>query len=152
MSMRRRPRRTDLVEMQMGPMIDMVFLLLVFFMVTAKPTKPESDIKMTLPGSVSQETSVDLPDEQRLQIDPSGQVYLNEMRMDSAVSSDLPELVRTLTRFKQAADLSQSKALITVDPHDSVHHQRLVDVLGACARAGITGVTVADQPSDAPVP
>ena len=41
MTMRRRQRRMDLVEMQMGPMIDMTFLLLVFFMVTAKPTQPE---------------------------------------------------------------------------------------------------------------
>ena len=81
MSMRRRQRRIDLVEMQMGPMIDMVFLLLVFFMVTAKPTKPESDIKMTLPGSVSQETSVDLPDEQRIQIEAGGQVILNDMNI-----------------------------------------------------------------------
>ncbi|MFV1995143.1 MAG: biopolymer transporter ExbD, partial [Verrucomicrobiales bacterium] len=32
--------------MQMGPMIDMVFLLLVFFMVTAKSIKQESDISL----------------------------------------------------------------------------------------------------------
>ena len=146
--MRRRQRRMDLVEMQMGPMIDMVFLLLVFFMVTAKPTKPETDIKMTLPGSVSQEEAVDLPDEQRLHIDAKGQVLLNDLTIDSPDSSDLPELVRLLTRYKQAADLSKSQAMVTLDPHDTVIHQRIVDVLGACARAGITGVTFADQSSE----
>lgn len=146
----KRHRRMDLVEMQMGPMIDMVFLLLVFFMVTAKPTRPESDIKMTLPGSMSQETSVDLPDEQRIHIDVTGQVLLNEMTIDTPASSDLPELVRILTRYKQAADLSKSRALVTLDPRDSVRHQRVVDVLGACARAGITGVTFADQSSAMP--
>ncbi|MGY8686192.1 MAG: ExbD/TolR family protein [Verrucomicrobiales bacterium] len=146
--MRRRQRRIDLVEMQMGPMIDMVFLLLVFFMVTAKPTKPESDIKMTLPGSVSQETSVDLPDEQRIQIEAGGQVILNDMNIDQPNASDMPELVRILTRYKQAADLSKSRALVTLDPQDSVRHQRIVDVLGACARAGIIGVTFADQTSE----
>ena len=41
--------------MQMGPMIDMVFLLLVFFMVSAKPITPESDIPIGLPGQVAQE-------------------------------------------------------------------------------------------------
>ena len=146
--MRRRQRRMDLVEMQMGPMIDMVFLLLVFFMVTAKPTKPETDIKMTLPGSVSQEEAVDLPDEQRLHIDAKGQVLLNDLTIDSPDSSDLPELVRLLTRYKQAADLSKSQAMVTLDPHDTVIHQRIVDVLGACARSGITGVTFADQSSE----
>ena len=49
---RRRFPQSD-VEMQMGPMIDMVFLLLVFFIVTAKPIPQESDISLALPGSVS---------------------------------------------------------------------------------------------------
>ncbi len=143
----RRRQKSALVEMQMGPMIDMVFLLLVFFMVTAKPTKPESDIKMTLPGQVSQETSVALPDEQRIQIDAAGQVSLNEMTLDTPVSRQMPELVRILTRYKQASDLSRATALVTLDPDDAVRHQRVVDVLGACARAGITGVTFADRRS-----
>ena len=144
-NIRRRQRRTHLVEMQMGPMIDMVFLLLVFFMVTARPTKPESDIKMTLPGSVGQETRVDLPDEQRILIQADGQVVLNGLAIDSPASSHLPELVTILTRYKRAADLSQSNALVTLDPHDGVRHQRIVDVLGACAQAGILGITFADQ-------
>ena len=45
MSMRRRQRRMDLVEMQMGPMIDMTFLLLIFFMVTSTMQgTPDKDI------------------------------------------------------------------------------------------------------------
>ena len=67
----------------MGPMIDMVFLLLVFFMVSAKPIKPESDIPMGLPGEVSQEEAVDIPDEARVIIEPGGQVVLNEQRLDA---------------------------------------------------------------------
>jgi biopolymer transport protein ExbD len=148
MSMRRRQRRLDLVEMQMGPMIDMTFLLLVFFMVTAKPTQPESDIKMTLPGSMSQDEAVDLPDEQRIRIEASGQVMLNDMTIDSPASSELPELVRILTRLKRAADLNKSRAMVTLDPNDAVLHQRIVDVLGACARAGITGITISDQSTE----
>ncbi len=148
MSIRRRQRRMDLVEMQMGPMIDMTFLLLVFFMVTAKPTQPESDIKMTLPGSISQEEAVDLPDEQRIKIEANGQIILNDMTIDDPTSSELPELVRILTRLKRAADLSKSKAMVTLDPNDAVLHQRIVDVLGACARAGINGVTFADQSNE----
>lgn len=138
-------RRAEMVEMQMGPMIDMVFLLLVFFMVTAKPTKPEADIKMTLPGQVSQQTSVTLPDEQRIRIDASGQVSLNAMNLDTATSLELPKLVSVLTRYRLAAERSRSKALVTLDPDDRVKHQRVVDVLGACARAGIKGVTFASQ-------
>ena len=127
----------------MGPMIDMVFLLLVFFMVSAKPVKPESDIPMGLPGQVAQEETVDIPDEARVIIEPDGQVVLNEQQLDAPASSSLPELRAVLERFRKSAENAQSEALVTVAPHDTVPHQRLVDVLNACAEAGITGVTLA---------
>lgn len=133
------------VEMQMGPMIDMVFLLLVFFMVTAKPVKQESDINIGLPGTVAQEEVVDIPDEQRIFIRPDGQVILNDQPMDTPASADLPTLVGTLKRFKETADANRSEALITIDADDNANHQRIVAVLNACAKAGITGVTFADS-------
>jgi biopolymer transport protein ExbD len=128
-----RKRRHHTVEMQMGPMIDMVFLLLVFFMVSAKPITPESDIPMGLPGQVSQEEAVDIPDEARIIIEPDGQVVINEQQLDTPV----------LIRFKKSADNAKADALVTIAPHDTVPHQRLIDVLNACAEAGITGVTLA---------
>jgi biopolymer transport protein ExbD len=133
-----------MVEMQMGPMIDMVFLLLVFFMVSARPIKPETDIPIGLPGEVPQEEAVDIPDEARILIQADGTVVLNEQPLDQPDSRAMPELVAVLDRFKKAADAARSKALVTVAPHDAVPHQRLVDVLNACAEAGITGVTLAD--------
>lgn len=143
--MKLKRRDVQMVEMQMGPMIDMVFLLLVFFMVTAKPTKPESDIDIGLPGTVSQEESVDIPDEQRILIEQGGQIVLNDQPMDSPTSRDLPGLLATLVRFKEAADANKSEALITIDANDLASHQRIVDVLNACAKAGIVGVTFADS-------
>ena len=91
--MRRGRRNHGIVELQMGPMIDMVFLLLVFFMVTAKPIKQESDISIGLPGAVEQEEVLDIPDEQRIVIEASGQVVLNELEVDGPSSRELPELV-----------------------------------------------------------
>lgn len=127
----------------MGPMIDMVFLLLVFFMVSAKPITPESDIPMGLPGQVAQEEAVDIPDEARVIIEPNGQVVLNEQALDSPQASALPELRAVLERFRLAAENARSEALVTIAPHDEVPHQRLIDVLNACAEAGIVGVTLA---------
>ncbi len=133
------------VEMQMGPMIDMVFLLLVFFMVTAKPIKQESDINIGLPGTVAQDEALDIPDEQRILIRADGQVLLNELPMDSPTNEILPTLVSTLKRFKQTADANKSEALVTIDAEDGSTHQRIVTVLNACAMAEITGVTFADS-------
>lgn len=140
---RKKQRVTDTVEMQMTPMIDMVFLLLVFFMVTSKPIKPEADISIGLPGQVSQEEVLDIPDEQRVIILESGQVVLNEQVLGAPEDRGLLELVKVLKRFKTAADRNRSEALVTLVPEDEVKHQRLVDVLNACAIAKIKGVTFA---------
>ncbi len=143
--MKVRRRDQQLVEMQMGPMIDMVFLLLVFFMVTAKPIKQESDISLGLPGTVAAEEAVELPDEQRIRIEDDGSIVLNDSTFGEPGDEKLDALVATLKRFKEAADANKSEALVTLDAADDTNHQRIVDVLNACARADITGVTFSDS-------
>jgi biopolymer transport protein ExbD len=136
------------IELQIAPMIDVCFLLLFFYILTSKPVKPEADMSMTLPGTVSQEESIEIPDEQRITIQEDGQIVLNDLPMDEPQSGDLPVLLKTLVRFKQTADANKSQALITLDAADGSHHQRIVDVLNACARAGIQGVTFATSEED----
>lgn len=137
--------RKDLqgVEMQMGPMIDMVFLLLVFFMVTAKPVKQESDIGIGLPGTVAQEEVLDIPDEQKIVIHADGRVELNEMEMGAAGVREMPLLKKTLVRYKESCDANREDALVTVDAGDGAKHQRIVDVLNVVGQAGISGVSFA---------
>ena len=142
--MRLSKKDVQTVEMQMGPMIDMVFLLLVFFMVSAKPVKQESDINIGLPGTVAQEEALEIPDEQRIQIQPNGQVVLNDQPMDFPASAEMPALLSTLKRFKESADSNKTEALITIDADDAANHERIVQVLNACAQAKITGVTFAN--------
>lgn len=129
----------------MGPMIDMVFLLLVFFMVTSRPIEQESDISLSLPGTVDQEEAVDLPDEQRIIIDDDHQVILNDMIIGPSNDRELNNLVITLTRFRESAEAARAEPLITIAAADGTNHQRIVDVLNACARAELTGVTFADD-------
>lgn len=147
MKLNRRDLQT--VEMQIGPMIDIVFLLLIFFLVTAKPVKPENDIGLRLPGTVEQEEVIDLPDEQRVEIRDNGQIVLNDLPLDSPESKDLPELKKTMIRFKEACDANNAAPLVTIAAEDEVYHQRIIDVLNILATAGINGVTLAtDEEED----
>jgi biopolymer transport protein ExbD len=75
------------IELQIAPMIDVCFLLLFFYILTSKPMKQEADVSMSLPGTVSQEQSVEIPDEQRIRIDQNGQVILNDLPMDASLVS-----------------------------------------------------------------
>jgi biopolymer transport protein ExbD len=123
-----------------APMIDVVFLLLMYYLVTSTLDKQEADISFQLPGVVEQTESVDMPDEQIIEIDASGQVVVNEYTYDSPNSPRLLELTGMLTRFKEASDANKVEALVTIAPSDSTTHQMIIRVMDACSIAGIKGV------------
>lgn len=122
-------------------MLDIVFLLLIYFMVTAAFVKEEADISMSLPSRVQQSEPLDMPEEQVLDILADGRVHLNGQPFDTPTSVDLPQLTRTLTRFRQAAEDAQVPAFIVVQADDDAAHQRIIDVLNACAVAEISLVS-----------
>ena len=130
-------------EVDMTPMIDCVFLLLVFFMVSTTFNKQEADISFALPGTAAQSEAVDIPDEQIVQITAAGNVFLNDLEYDEPANADMPELVKTLILFRQTAEANQVPAMITIAPEDDVKQQRVVDVLNACTAAKIANVTFA---------
>jgi biopolymer transport protein ExbD len=122
-------------------MLDIVFLLLIYFMVTAAFVKEEADISMSLPSRVQQDEPLDMPEEQVLDIMGDGSVWLNGQPFDDAMSATLPQLTRTLTRFRAAAEDAQVPAFIVVQAEDDATHQRIIDVLNACAVAEISLVS-----------
>ena len=130
-------------EVDMTPMIDCVFLLLVFFMVSSTFNKQEADISFALPGTADQSESVEIPDEQIIQITEAGNVFLNDLEYDKPTDPDMPELVKTLILFRQTAEANKVPAMITIAPEDDVKQQRVVDVLNACTAAKIANVTFA---------
>ncbi len=144
----RRPSEVHM-KMDMTPMIDCVFLLLVFFMVGTTLHKQEADISFQLPGQAEQSESVEIPDEQIIEIYDDGTVMLNDMKYDSPEDSELPELIETLKRFKATADANKIESMITIAPGGRVKQQRVVDVLNACSEAKIKNVTFAVDEEDA---
>ncbi len=129
-------------DFQMAPLIDVVFLLLIFFMVTSSIQRFETDLSIQLPGRVKQSEQLAMPDEQIVEILEDGRVLLNNQFYDAPDSRDMPHLAATLTRFKQASDLANVRALLTVQAASQSKHERLIDVLNAAAAAQIAFVSV----------
>ena len=128
-------------DLQIGPLIDMVFLLLIYFLTTASLARPEADLGIRLPGMVAQAQSVNMPDEQLIEVKETGLVVLNGRDYDQPDQQELPELVATLLRYRQSAEAARNEALITITADDGALHQRVIDVMNACAAARITNVT-----------
>lgn len=130
-------------KVDLTPMIDIVFLLLIYFMVTMQLIKEEADLGMTLPvDSESTTENNEIPEEAYVEVLLDGQVLLNGAPVDSVVG-DLPELQNQLKRLKSAADRGGVPFFVTIAAELDSYHQRSIDVLNACAAAKIKMVSFA---------
>ncbi len=127
-------------EIQIAPMIDCVFLLLIYFMVSATLEKQEADLSFELPGTVEQSEPVEMPDEQIIEIRADGQVVVNEFAYDSPDARQFRELAAMLTRFKQASNANRVDAIVTISPAGPALHESIIKVMDAISLAGIESV------------
>lgn len=128
-------------ELQIAPLIDVVFLLLIYFMVSSSLKRSEADLSMTLPSEEQQQTEMKMPDEQIIEVLANGYIVLNDRQYTDASKADLVDLETTLIRYREASALMNSPAMITIAAEDDSRHERVIDVMNACAGAGITSVT-----------
>ena len=127
-------------QIPIAPLIDAVFLLLIYFMVTSSLEKQEADISFELPGTVEQEEPLELPDEQVIEIRENGQIVVNEYSYDSPQSNRLIELQAMLTRLQESSLANKTVTQVTIAPDPKTRHAQIIRVMDAVAAAGITGV------------
>ncbi len=133
----------DKPQIPIAPLIDAVFLLLIYFMVTSSLERQEADISFELPGTVAQDEPLEMPDEQIIEIRADGQVIVNEYNYDAPNSRRLIELQAMLTRLQEASRANKTETQVTIAPAPTTQHARIINVMDAVAAAGITGVNFA---------
>src|ERR1039458_2273652 len=89
---------------QIAPMVDVVFVIMLFFMVMAGAVKVENELVTRLPGSVESSTAPEFNDETIISISDEGQISLNDEEFDTPGDAALPQLRATLMRLKENAD------------------------------------------------
>lgn len=128
---------------QIAPMIDVVFVIMLFFMAMAGAVKKEMELKSQLPGvaPASAEAPQEMPDEITVGVEESGAVTLNEEELDPIGDKKLLNLTNTLKRLKQEADNRSAKVIVTIQAEEQAKYERVIDVLNALAVARIANVT-----------
>jgi len=121
--------------MQLAPMIDIVFLLLIFFIVTWQFTKSETELSVSVP------TAKEGADPERQQ----GEIVINiltdgTIRVEGA-TVDLEQLLAKLAPI--AAAFENQPVRIRGD--GGVEYQRIVEVIDTCQKAGIWNISFATQ-------
>ncbi|MBC8206282.1 MAG: biopolymer transporter ExbD [Kiritimatiellaeota bacterium] len=128
------------LELQIAPLIDVVFLLLIYFMVTASLIKKEGDISFVLPASVPPTKIINIPVEALIFIMDDGTVEMDGLRF-APNDLVLGELEIQVTGLREIAKSQQSPFSVTLTPHEDALHARIIDVMDACAAAGTTNLS-----------
>jgi len=124
------PRKDD-VEIDMAPMIDMVFLLLIFFMVASVVVTEKIDI--SLPESQAAKVPEDIKGRVVLSVDANDQIYfgmvpvtIDELKEIIAAELDLDPNLRLMIRADERVEYKTSK-----------------DIMIACGEVGATDLIYA---------
>ena len=128
------------LELQVAPLIDVVFLLLIYFMVTASLIKKEADIGFILPANIEQDQMVEIPVEVLIRITDDGTVEIEGMRFNQD-DRELNDLVTQVAGLKEIARSQNSPFYVNVLPDRDALHYRVIDVMDACTAAGVHSLT-----------
>lgn len=133
------PLKTEQLEepsLILTPVIDIMFLLLIFFMVGTQFTDDENRFDIKLPTVSDALSVVSLPDPATVNVTANGEVYLDGQAIG------LPELEQRLTEMRR--NYPGQTVLIRGDGNAA--YQQVIDVLAAVKRAGVSGVSLANRP------
>ncbi len=135
MSRKRRGRHEATIDLT--PLIDVVFLLLIFFMVSTNFVR-ESQLRITLPEAKG-EVSENKPDSIELMVDKGGDYAIDGRVM---VNGELETLVLALSEAKKKA-ADDATLIITADANST--HQAVVRAMDAAGRAGLVDLRITTQ-------
>ena len=134
--MRMQLEQDDTCEVMMAPLIDCVFLLLVFFLVTATLKKIHKELPIVLPqtGANVAKDGKALDDTLVVSVARNGDVYLRGSQVTTSA------LLDGLEDF--AADPKAQRKRIRIDADKDTPFQHIVHVLVQCEFANLSDVGV----------
>jgi biopolymer transport protein ExbD len=135
--------------LDISSLIDVCFLLLIYFLVTSTISPRESDLGMALPAQNPDSSQQAEIDPLFIRIEASGAIYTGtgsgQQQMDTDISvRELPLLRGQLDMYASAARAAGSKPLVQIYADGGATQQRVIDVLNALAGVNINSVTFTD--------
>lgn len=135
-------------ELDISSLIDVCFLLLIYFLVTSTIAPRETDLGMSLPAAnpSNQQPKIE---PMFIRVDAGGVIYTGvdagQQQLDQdANSRDVPLLDSQLDLYAAAARSAGSTPLVQVLVDPGTTQQRVIDVLNSLAGASISSVTFTD--------
>lgn len=125
---RKRPRKISF-SVRLTPFIDVVFLLMIFFILTIRAYRPEGILQSRLP-----ELGEDVPLEQKdsyiepIKIQMSQEEEVLSLSLGERTLSDYQELYRVLRELP-------SDIQLIIEPQDGVFYKHIIGTYNTCIKA-----------------
>ncbi|MCH8278207.1 MAG: biopolymer transporter ExbD [Proteobacteria bacterium] len=133
MKLNLRPRAQ--LEVNLTSLIDVVFLLLIFFMVSTSFTK-QSQIAIRLPEAASTAIIEEIPQRIEIMITETGTFLVNGREL----INNRPE---TLRNALQKVSVGGDKMPMTISADANARHQHVVTAMDVAGRLGFTQISIA---------
>ena len=134
--MKFRPNPPDELDLNITPLIDVVFLLLIFFMVSTT-FEHESEVHITLP-SASKEIAQAKPDAINVTIDRQSRIFINEKEL---LNSQISTIKKAL--HEVIVDLEDAPIIISAD--EETPYQMVIRTMDAARQLGLIKITCATR-------
>ena len=127
-----RSHHSSLSELNITPLLDLVFVLLVIFIITTPQMM--NNLEMSLPSGNPPKTK-DKPKINQIKVDASGQTFLNDELVTMPLLRERLEDIKT----------RDPDPNVVVNAADSVDYQHMISVLDILQQLNITKVGLATQ-------
>jgi len=132
------------IGFQIAPMVDVVFVLMLFFMASAGSQVAERELNINLPGSKTPsgaQTAVP-PTPIMVDISADGQVSMNGKTYGSPSDKEIASLREFFTTAIVSGNSDPEKQdPVIIHPDPDAHHERIMDVLNAAGASGVKNLT-----------
>jgi len=135
--MRFQTRKQDDVQLEMTPLVDIVFLLLIFFMLsTSLSVNP--GIKIDLPKSSAEQVKKKKTT-LRVAIEATGGIFLEGKKLS---------LDQLREKFAAVGKTKGDDALVVIEADRKVYHGLVVKVMDAAKTSGLNKLAIATRPEE----
>jgi biopolymer transport protein ExbD len=135
------------IVLDISSLIDVCFLLLIYFLVSATIQPREQDLPMTLPSGAQSDAPLEI-EPMLIAVTKAGSgfsIVVNKSEvLDSQVEGErreLPRLSESLTTYSNLANANDTEPLVQLFIDPLVEQQTAMDVLNCLKGAGINSVT-----------
>jgi len=134
--------------LDISSLIDVCFLLLIYFLVTTTIQPREQDLKMSLPAAAPSDEVPELAP-MFIKVDQAGFIYVNTGDEQEALDSDvesrkLPLLKERLDSYGNAARAGGKQPIVQIWVDSEAVQQRVIDVINCLASANVKSITFTD--------